>query len=138
MDGAGSIAFGYDLQGHSWQKLIPLDTSIKEGIFRIFNGIPGSNDFGGYYHGLSHHIYCEKIGRQIEGYDEKYRETWDGKIMGLSTYGSDLEFKDHHRQYQMSKDLYYDNVPYVTFTQNFENSFRFTNANERHISFKEL
>ena len=46
-------------------------------------------------------------------------------------YGSDLEFQNHHKQYQMSKDLYYDNVPYVTFTQDFQNSFRFTNADEK-------
>lgn len=132
LDGAGSIAFGYDLQRSFLAETNTIGYFNKEkGIFRIFNGIPGTNDFGGYYHGLSHHIYCEKIQRHIDGHDEKYRETWDGKIMGLSAYGSDLEFKDHHRQYQMSKDLYYDNVPYVTFTQNFENSFRFTNANEK-------
>jgi carbamoyltransferase len=97
----------------------------------VFNGIPGSNDFGGYYHNLSHHIYSEKIGKQIDGHDEKYRETWDGKIMGLSAYGSDLEFKDCHRQYQMSSDLYYEDVPYVTFAKNFADSFRFTNADEK-------
>jgi carbamoyltransferase len=132
LDGAGSIAFGYDLQRSFIAETNTIGYFNKEkGIFRIYNGIPGSNDFGGYYHNLSHHIYCEKIGRQIDGHDEQYRETWDGKIMGLSAYGSDLEFKDHHRQYQMSKDLYYQDVPYVTFTQDFQNSFRFTNADEK-------
>ena len=132
LDGAGSLVFGYDLN-----KILVFESNTigyfnkEKGIFRIFNGILGTNDFGGYYHNLSHHIYCEKVGRQIDAYDEKYRETWDGKIMGLSAYGSDLEFKDHHRQYQRSKDLYYDNVPYVAFTQNYENSFRFTTADEK-------
>ena len=71
-------------KGHSWETNTIGYFNKEKGIFRIFNGIPGSNDFGGYYHNLSHHIYCEKIGRQIDGHDEKYRETWDGKIMGLS------------------------------------------------------
>ena len=132
LDGAGSIAFSYDLNGSFLAETNTIGYfNKKKGIFRLFNGIPGSNDFGGYYHNLSHHIYCEKIGKQIDGYDEKYRETWDGKIMGLSAYGSDLEFKDNHRQYQMSKDLYYEDVPYVTFTKDFSNSFRFTNADEK-------
>lgn len=132
LDGAGSITFGYD-----FHRTFLAETNTigyfnkKNGIFRTFNGIPGTNDFGGYYHNLSHHIYCEKVGKQIDGYDEKYRETWDGKIMGLSAYGSGLEFKDHHKQYQMSKDLYYEDVPYVSFTQDFSNSFRFTNADEK-------
>ena len=94
LDGAGSVVFGYDLQRTFLAETNTIGYFNKEkGIFRIFNGIPGSNDFGGYYHGLSHHIYWEKMGRQIDGYDEKYRETWDGKIMGLSAYGSDLEFR---------------------------------------------
>ena len=132
LDGAGSVAFGYNFQDSFIAETNTIGYFNKEkGIFRLFNGIPGSNDFGGYYHNLSHHIYCEKIGKQINGYDEKYRETWDGKIMGLSAYGSDLEFKDCHRQYQMSSDLYYEDVPYVTFTKNFEDSFRFTNADEK-------
>lgn len=132
LDGAGSIAFGYDFHTSFIAETNTIGYFNKENrIFRIFNGIPGSNDFGGYYHNLSHHIYCEKVGQQIDGFDEKYRETWDGKIMGLSAYGSHLEFKDCHRQYQMSKDLYYENVPYVSFTQNFVDSFRFTNADEK-------
>lgn len=132
LDGAGSIAFGYNLNRTFIAETNTIGYFNKErGIFRIFNGINGTNDFGAYYHNISHHIYCEKIGKEIDGYDEKYRETWDGKIMGLSAYGCDLEFKDHHRQYQMSKDLYYEDVPYVTFAQNLENSFRFCNADEK-------
>lgn len=132
LDGAGSIAFGYDFSRSFLAETNTIGYFNKEkGIFRIFNGIPGSNDFGLYYHNLSHHIYCEKVQKQIDVFDEKYRETWDGKIMGLSAYGSDLKFEDHHKQYQMSKDLYYEDVPYVTFTQDFTNSFRFTNADEK-------
>jgi carbamoyltransferase len=132
LDGAGSIAFGHNLQRTFLAETNTIGYFNKEKkIFRTFNGIPGTNDFGGYYHNLSHHIYCEKIGKQIDGFDEKYRETWDGKIMGLSAYGSHLEFKDHHKQYQMSKDLYYEDIPYVSFTQEFSNSFKFTNADEK-------
>jgi len=132
LDGAGSLTFSYRLD----KSLMAETNSIgyfnkKKGIFRFFNGINGSNDFGGFYHSLSHHIYCEKIQRNIDGYDEKYRETWDGKIMGLSAYGSHMEFKDEHKLYQTSKELAYDDVPYVTFSTDPSSAFRFKNADEK-------
>lgn len=132
LDGAGSIAFNYNYGRTLLAETNTIGYFNKDkGIFKIFNGIPATNDFGLYYHALSHHIYCEKIGRQIDGYDEKYRETWDGKIMGLSAYGSNLEFKECHKQYQMSKDLYYEDFPYVSFTNDFEKSFKFTTVDEK-------
>ena len=43
--------------------------------------------------------------------------------MGLSAYGSHLEFKEHHKLYKMSKDLCYDDVPYVSFSENPSEAF---------------
>lgn len=130
LDGAGSLIFD-----HTFNPLMAETNSIgyfnkKKGVFRFFNGIPGSNNFGNFYHGLSHHIYCEKVNRRIDGNDEKYRETWDGKIMGLSAYGN-VEMNDEHKLYSLSKELFYDDVPYVAFNENPHIAFRFKNADEK-------
>jgi carbamoyltransferase len=132
LDGAGSLTFNHGFNGSMMAETNSIGYFNKEkSIFRFFNGIPGSNDFGGFYHSLSHHIYCEKIQKHIDGWDEKYRETWDGKIMGLSAYGSSMKFTDDNLMYQMSKDLAYDDIPYVTFVKDPTNAFKFRNADEK-------
>jgi carbamoyltransferase len=132
LDGAGSLAFNQDLSRTYMAETNSIGYFNKDkGIFRFFNGISGANNFGGFYHSLSHHIYCEKIQKQIDGYDEKYRETWDGKIMGLSAYGCSLEFSERHKLYKMSKDLCYDDIPYVSFAENPSEAFKFANADEK-------
>jgi carbamoyltransferase len=132
LDGAGSLLFNENFSNTYLAETNSIGYfNKKKGIFRFFNGVPGANNFGGFYHSLSHHIYCEKVQRQIDGSDEKYRETWDGKIMGLSAYGCSLDFKEHHKLYKMSKDLCYDDVPYVSFSDNPSEAFKFTNADEK-------
>jgi len=132
LDGAGSLIFSYGMSGVLLSETNSIGYFNKnKNIFRFFNGLKGSNDFGSFYHAYAHRIYCDKIQKQIDGHDEKYRETWDGKIMGLSAYGSHLEFKQEHKLYQMSKELVYDNVPYVTFTYNKPEAFLFKNADEK-------
>lgn len=132
LDGAGSLTFNCGFTGTMMAETNSIGYFNKEkGIFRFFNGIPGSNDFGGFYHSLSHQIYCEKVQKNIDGWDEKYRETWDGKIMGLSAYGSSMNFTDENLMYQMSKDLAYDDIPYVTFVKDPSNAFKFRNADEK-------
>ena len=132
LDGAGSVIFDYDLNTSLTSETNSIGYFNKEkGIFRFFNGISGTNNFGEFYHSFSHYIYCEKIQKNIDGYDEKYRETWDGKIMGLSSYGRHMKFGDEHKMYQMSKDLAYENIPYVVFTKEASQAFRFKNADEK-------
>ena len=132
LDGAGSLRWQFDFLNIVTNETNGLGYFNKEkGILRFYNGIAETNTFGGYYHQLAHVIYCEKVERKIDGRDERYRETWDGKIMGLSGYGKNLEFKDEHKHYQMSKDLYYEDVPYVVFTSDCSSSFKFTNADEK-------
>lgn len=131
LDGAGSLVFNSE-----YRTLMAETNSIgyfnkKKGIFRFFNGVPGSNDFGNFYHGLSHHLYCEKINTQIDGADEKYRETWDGKIMGLSAYGNKVEMTEDTKMYSTSKELFYNDIPYISFKQNPELAFRFKNVDEK-------
>jgi carbamoyltransferase len=132
LDGAGSLHWSHEFDGWISVESNTLGYFNKEKrILRLYNGLDESNNFGSYYHHLSHLIYCEKIGQNIPGDNEKYRETWDGKIMGLSAYGSNLEFKDHHKHYQMSKDLYYEDVPYVSWSKDVRESFLFTNVDEK-------
>jgi carbamoyltransferase len=133
LDGAGSL-----LYAHNYQDVKHVETNSigyfnkEKGIFRFFPGLPNVNEFGAYYHSLSHKIYCEKIQKQISGYDEKYRESWDGKIMGLSAYGSHLKFTEELKDYQLSKDLVYEDMPYITFDgRPYKENHTFKNADEK-------
>lgn len=115
LDGAGSLLLGYDYDPKMAEtSSIGYFNKSKKQI-RFFTGPSGLTDFGTFYHAYAHQIYCEKIKQHIDGYDEKYRESWDGKIMGLSAYGSTAEFTDKDKEYKLSKDLAHGTFPYVTF-----------------------
>ena len=47
-----------------------------------------TNNFGNYYWLWAYHIYVNKIQKDIQLTDPKYRETFCGKVMGLSAYGN--------------------------------------------------
>jgi carbamoyltransferase len=115
LDGAGSLIYNSEYKNF----LQPETHTIgyfnkKNNIFRIFNGIYGTNNFGSYYHSNAHKIYCDKINKDIDALEEKYRETWDGKIMGLSAYGHTKRV-ENLKDYTTSKDLSYNEVPYIIF-----------------------
>lgn len=115
LDGAGSVIYSYDQE----ELMVAETNSIgyfnkEKGIFRFFNGINGTNNFGFYYHNNAHKIYCKKVRKTIDAMDEKYRESWDGKIMGLSAYGA-LPYKEEYKEYQHSDELSYHEVPYIVF-----------------------
>ncbi len=118
LDGAGSAIFDQDF------KRLALETNTlgyfnkSKGIFRLFNGVPGTNDFGGYYHWHAQQIYCEKTAKEIHWSNEKYRETWPGKIMGLSAYGTNAK---HHniKGFFTSAELAYGGMPYIVFDKDF-------------------
>jgi carbamoyltransferase len=115
LDGMGSLVFSTDYQ----KCILPETNNIgyfnkQKNIFRLFNGIHETNNFGHYYHGNSWKIYCNKIRKDIDFFDEKYRETWDGKIMGLSAYGKSKKV-ENLKDYTTSKDLSYNEFPYIIF-----------------------
>lgn len=118
LDGAGSLllGYGYDPKMAETSSIGYFNKNKKQ--IRFFTGPSGLTDFGTFYHCHAHHIYCEKIQRHIDGYDEKYRESWDGKIMGLSAYGANAEFTEKDKEYKLSKDLAHGTVPYVAFNLN--------------------
>ena len=113
LDGAGSIIYDikYEKSFHEETNTIGYFNK-KKNIFRIFNGINGTNNFGSYYHVNSHKIYCTKIKKHIDILDEKYRQTWNGKIMGLSAYGRTKKV-ENLKDYTTSNDLSYNEFPYV-------------------------
>ena len=84
LDGAGSLIYDID-----YKNSLQAETNLigyfnkKKNIFRIFNGVSGTNNFGSYYHDTAHKIYCKKIRQHIDPYDEKYRETWDSATMEI-------------------------------------------------------
>jgi len=80
----------------------------EKGIFRYYPGIPDLNNFGAYYWIWSHHIYTQMVRKHIDIIDPKYRETFCGKIMGLSAYGDVTEFQQDYRQT-------FEGIPSVTF-----------------------
>ena len=45
----------------------------------------------------AYHIYVNKMQKEIQLTDPKYRETFCGKVMGLSAYGNIKEFKKDWR-----------------------------------------
>jgi carbamoyltransferase len=129
LDGAGSLIFDSDYKNslQAETNLIGYFNKEKQ-QFRLFNGIAGTNNFGSYYHDNAHKIYCKKVRKQIPAMDEKYRETWDGKIMGLSAYGED-ESLNHLREYTVSNELTYHEFPYVIFER--QKNFALKTADER-------
>lgn len=126
LDGAGSAIFDLGF------KRLALETNTvgyfnkSKGIFRLFNGIPGTNDFGGYYHWHAQQIYCEKTAKDIHWSNEQYRETWPGKIMGLSAYGTNAK---HHQNkgFFTSAELAYGGMPYIVFDKDFTIENRLAN-----------
>ena len=129
LDGAGSLIYdiGYKNSIQAETNLIGYFNKNKN-IFRIFNGISGTNNFGSYYHDTAHKIYCKKIRKHIDAMDEKYRETWDGKIMGLSAYGKS-DALENLKEYTLSKDLSYNEFPYVIF--DYQKDFALKTADEQ-------
>ena len=97
MDNAGSIFFNaegnaFNIENHSLGYF-----NKKKGIFRYYPGIPELNNFGNYYWQWAHKIYCEMTKKNINIFDPKYRETFCGKVMGLSAYGNVKEFATDYR-----------------------------------------
>ena len=97
LDNAGSILFDtvgqvFACENHSFGYF-----NKKKNIFKYYAGIPQTNNLGNYYWMWAYHIYVNKIGKDIKLTDPKYRETFCGKVMGLSAYGNIKEFKKDWR-----------------------------------------
>jgi len=99
LDNAGSILFDttgqiFACENHSFGYF-----NKRKGLFKYYPGIPQTNNFGNYYWMWAYHIYVNKIQKDIQLTDPKYRETFCGKVMGLSAYGNIKEFKQDWRSH---------------------------------------
>jgi len=97
LDNAGSVLFDtsgniFACENHSFGYF-----NKKKSLFKFYPGIPQTNNIGNYYWMWAYHIYVNKIGKDIKLTDPKYRETFCGKVMGLSAYGNIKEFKKDYR-----------------------------------------
>lgn len=134
LDGAGSAVV--DSRG----EVIMIEDSAlgyfnkKKNIFRFFLSPSGLNNFGHYYQTWSHHIYCKKTERDIFFGDPKYRETFPGKVMGLSAYGSREKIADYDKEYSVTwegmPNLFFHSFPNDPMGF-FFSQYKFLNANDQ-------
>ena len=82
-------------------------------IFRLFPNIKGANNFGAFYSGTSYAIYCQKTKSHLEEGNKNHRDSFVGKIMGLSAYGKNFKFSERHKLYTTHKDVHYNGMPFV-------------------------
>ncbi|MHA2164166.1 MAG: hypothetical protein ACXABF_17275, partial [Candidatus Thorarchaeota archaeon] len=120
MDNAGSILFNaagnvFSTENHSIGYF-----NKEKGIFRYHPGIPELNNFGNYYWIWAYQIYTQMVQKQIDITDPKYRETFCGKVMGLSAYGNVKEFQQDYRQT-------FEGIPSLTFNSFPGNDFVYGN-----------
>ena len=106
LDNAGSILFDttgnlFACENHSFGYF-----NKKKNLFKYYPGIPMTNNLGNYYWMWAYHIYVNKIQKDIKITDPKYRETFCGKVMGLSAYGNIKEFKKDWR-------MHFEGIPHV-------------------------
>jgi carbamoyltransferase len=114
IDGAGSLInypFGQEMETSSIGYF-----NKKKGIFRFFNNPSQVNNFGDFYHHCSYKIFCELIEKDINLHDTKYRESYEGKIMGLSAYGDSKSIPSQELYVQLKGD--YEDIPYVILNKN--------------------
>jgi len=88
LDNAGSVLFDtvgqiFACENHSFGYF-----NKEKGIFKYYPGIPMTNNLGNYYWMWAHNIYTQMVQKPIDITDPKYRETFCGKVMGLSAYGN--------------------------------------------------
>jgi len=97
LDNAGSVLFDtsgniFACENHSFGYF-----NKKKSLFKFYPGIPQTNNIGNYYWMWAYNIYVNKIDKDIKLTDPYYRETFCGKVMGLSAYGNIKEFKKDYR-----------------------------------------
>ena len=106
LDNAGSILFDtvgqiFACENHSFGYF-----NKDKGIFKYYPGIPMTNNLGNYYWMWAYNIYTQMVQKKIDITDPKYRETFCGKVMGLSAYGNIKEPKKDWR-------LHFEGIPQV-------------------------
>jgi carbamoyltransferase len=81
----------------------------------IFKHFATRDVIGLYYQSWAHHIYCQKINKNIDPVDHRYVETFAGKMMGLSAYGKKFNKFDVLPHYEITElgypSMYFKVIP---------------------------
>ena len=120
LDNAGSILFDtagqiFACENHSFGYF-----NKEKGILKYYPGIPMTNNLGNYYWMWAHNIYTQMVQKQIDITDPKYRETFCGKVMGLSAYGN---IKDPKKDWR----LHFEGIPQVALESLPDRDFNYGN-----------
>jgi carbamoyltransferase len=118
IDGAGSLLFDFTGKSFTSETHSLGYFNKKKNIFKFYPGISGLNNFGFYYWIWAYQIYVQKTNLRIELGDPKYRETYCGKVMGLSAYGNIKQFP---KDYEMT----FEGIPAVIFKSTPQQDFCF-------------
>lgn len=120
LDGAGSLLWNSD-----YTRLLGAETSSlgyfdkKKKIIRFFVSLPDTNLFGCYYNNYAYQAYTRKTNTDIPATDEKHREGFAGKVMGLSAYGDYSKHPDW-KDYKLCKST---NLPFIDFKSPYIDDF---------------
>jgi carbamoyltransferase len=121
LDGAGSLILGHDFKNTFGAETSTFGYFNKEKkIFRFFPGLPNTNLFGCYYNNYAYQAYTRKMEVDIPATDEKHREGYAGKVMGLSAYG-EWESHPEWKNYTLSKN--YEDFPFIEFESPYISDF---------------
>jgi carbamoyltransferase len=81
----------------------------------VFKHFATRDVIGLYYQSWAHHIYCQKINKNISPIDHRYVETFAGKVMGLSAYGKKFSKFDVLHHYEITElgypSMYFKVIP---------------------------
>jgi carbamoyltransferase len=115
LDGGGSMLRGINNKSFTKESNTIGYFNKKERKLTMFNQSEHVNRFGTTYLFWSYRIYTQKMNLNVKIYDEKYRETYPGKVMGMCAYGK-VDDIENYKIYRMS-DLDYEEMPYVIFEE---------------------
>jgi carbamoyltransferase len=120
LDNAGSVLFDttgqiFACENHSFGYF-----NKEKGILKYYPGIPMTNNLGNYYWMWAYNIYTQMVQKKIDITDPKYRETFCGKVMGLSAYGN---IKDPKKDWR----LHFEGIPQVALESLPDRDFNYGN-----------
>ena len=120
LDNAGSVLFDvvgnvFACENHSFGYF-----NKKKNLFKYYPGIPQTNNLANYYWMWAHFIYCNKLQKEIKLTDPYYRETFCGKVMGLSAYGKAKNLKQDWR-------MHFEGIPQVALESYPHKDFNYQN-----------
>lgn len=113
LDGGGSMVRNYSGNSFAIENNTIGYFNKKTKKFLTFNQNPNTNLFASNYLFWSHRIYTQKMNLDVPIYDERYRETYPGKVMGMCAYGKIPDIENYIFYKKAKFD--YEDLPYINF-----------------------